>query len=455
MKIKKILQHNKWLLLAIILLFGITGILQLTATNITAPLYSQQEARRWENGVDHYAQVSAFFDAAKALSTDGVAEIENGMLSKLSEDGYLQSDHSQKTWLDAYSGESRQNVVYKDANVSVTVTGIGGDFFQFHPIPLKSGSYITANDINGDRVVIDRYVAWELYGSNDVVGMKLYIGDRTYTVAGVTDVPENALYRNAYGENHRIYINYNELKAIDERAVITCFEAVLPNPITNYAYNVLASACGISEDSQEESRKSVFLFGDTELVENSSRFGLGNMVKLLQTARYRVARTNGVGYPFWENIARMKETTVLTIFKVQAALCLLALVLLVIVIIRARRIIGTIDLSPVLNRIREAMRVRAEKRSKEKADRDSKEKTDMDGKEQTGKVSKGKDDKDSKEQTDTDSKETDNIEEYDTEEHNMEEQFQSAVRTKAKKKRPKKRRKNYIDEEEMISDDYE
>lgn len=424
MKMRKILQDNKWLLLVIVLVLGVTGILQFVSGNITAPLYSQQEAMRWENGVDRYAQVSAFFDAAKSLDTAGISEIENGMLSKLSEDGYLKSEHSEKTWLDAYSGESKQDVTYKNTNMSVTVMGIGGDFFQFHPIPLKSGSYITANDINGDRVVIDRYVAWELYGSNDVVGMTLNIGNRTYTVAGVTDVPENKLYGNCYGENNRIYINYNELKAIDENAVITCFEAVLPNPITSYAYNVLASACGISEDFQEEGKKSVFSFGDTEVIENSNRYGLSNMINLAKTSKYRVARTNGIGYPFWENIARMKESTVLSIVKVQAAMLLVVIAILIVILIRARKVIGEVDLSPIWNRIREAMRVRARKRrdknqSQEEAQEEASEKAQKDAPEKVP---------------------------------NCRKEIRQMRRSK---KHTKKRRKKHIDEEEIISDDFE
>lgn len=365
MKMRKILQDNKWFILCMFLLMCIFFGLSAMANGVTEGLYSQQQAVRWENGEDPYAQVSAFFEKEKGAGTDIISSVRGNMLNKLSEDGYLNSETSKKTWLDAYSGERKLEIKRNENSMSVTAVGVGGDFFQFHPIPLKSGSYLTTADINGDRVVIDEMVAWNLFGSNDVVGMNIQIGDRIYNVAGVTDVPEDTLYENTYGEYSRIYMNFDELKILDEKAAVTCYEAVLPNPITNYAYNVLSEACGVSSDGSEGKKESIFFFGDCEVVENSSRFGLIAMYRLLKTSKYRSARTNGVIYPFWENIARIKEEKVMHIRCVQAALLICLVVLLLLVVMRAYRVLGPVRLEPVKKLLRRIPKPDLKKRKRE------------------------------------------------------------------------------------------
>lgn len=364
MKMRKILQANKWLITGMLLLTCIFFGLSAMANGVTDGLYSQQQADRWENGKDRYAQVSAFFAREKEVGTDAVSTIRGSMLGKLSEDGFLNSENSKKTWLDSYSGERQLSIQRNETSMSVTALGIGGDFFQFHPIPLKSGSYLTPADINGDRVVIDEQVAWNLFGSNDVVGMSVQIGSRTYNIAGVTDIPEDKLYENTYGEYNRIYLNFDELKIIDEKAVITCYEAVLPNSITNYAYGVISQACGVSSDSSEGKKESIFFFGDCEIVENSSRFDLPAMYQLFKTSEYRSAKTNGVVYPFWENIARIKEEKVLHIRCVQAIFLIGLLLLLIVVVIRAKRVIGPVNLEPVKRLIKRIPKPVIKKRKK-------------------------------------------------------------------------------------------
>lgn len=361
---RKIIQDNKWLLLCMLLVLCMLFGLSAMAGAVTDRLYSQQEAQRWGNDDASYAQVSAFFEKEKGVGTDVVSAIRGSMLSKLSDDGYLNTEAGNRTWLDAYSGEKRLEIKRNDTSMTVTAMGVGGDFFQFHPIPLKSGSYLTTADINGDRVVIDELVAWNLFGSNDVVGMNIQIGNRIYNVAGVTDIPEDDLYENTYGEYSRIYMNFDELKILDEKAVITCYEAVLPNPITNYAYNVLSEACGISSDSTEGKKESIFFFGDCEVIENSSRFGVVAMYRLFKNAKYRIAKTNGVSYPFWENIARIKEERVLHIRCVQVVLLLCLAALLLVVGIRAYRVLGPFSWEPVKKLVRRIPRPEFKKRKK-------------------------------------------------------------------------------------------
>ncbi len=277
----------------------------------TAGLYSQQEAARWENGKMPYAQVSAFISPGRQSGADEIASIRSSIATKLSKDSYNQSKSGGRTWIDGYSGEVKA-AIRKDTNtLNVTAVGVGGNFFQFHPVQLLSGSYISEDDLNNDRVVVDENLAWAMYGSNDIVGMQFWMNNTIYTIAGVVKVPEQGLEKTAYGNSNRVYMPYDRLKAQQEALTITCYEAVLPNPITNYAYYTLRGAFGMSEESEEQldQEENPLSFDDVEIIENTNRYELMPMLTKLKHWRLRSMRTSQIGYPYWENIARSAEDT--------------------------------------------------------------------------------------------------------------------------------------------------
>ena len=55
-----------------------------------------------------------------------------------------------------------------------TIRG-GRGLFLFHPLPLRSGSYISNRDFTYDRVVLDEELSWALFGSYDVAGQTVWI----------------------------------------------------------------------------------------------------------------------------------------------------------------------------------------------------------------------------------------------------------------------------------------
>lgn len=272
-------------------------------------LYSQQGAKRWEEKKDSYAQVSAFVSPGRNLQYDDISQIRGSLAEALSKESLNESKGNARVWIDAYSGEC-QTAVRKDSNtLSVTAVGVGGDFFHFHPIPLLSGGYISDEDLNRDRVVVDENFAWAMFGSNDIVGMQIWMNDTIYTVAGVVEVDKDSLYRMAYGNGNRIYMFYDMLKSQQDSLKITCYEAILPNPISNYAYYALRTACGLEEGEAEtiQTEKNPLNFDDIEVVENSNRYNWMKMLTNFKNRKLRAMRTNPVGYPFWENLARVEE----------------------------------------------------------------------------------------------------------------------------------------------------
>lgn len=308
-KIKLNRNKKKLVLLCInIILVVAFIILSIFAKKGIRMLYSQQEARRWEDEKNSYAQVSAFASPDRNLQEEDIASIRSSVMETLSKDSLNESSGASRVWIDAYSGECKAEFRKDNNTLSVTAVGVGGEFFQFHSIPLLSGSYISDEDLNQDRVVVDENFAWAMFGSNDIVGMQIWLGNSIYTIAGVTAVDENTLYRTAYGDSNRIYMPYSQLKKQQENLMITCYEAVMPNPISNYAYYTLRTACGIEEENEEVIKKTEnpLDFEDIQVMENSNRFDTMKLLEGLKNRKLQVMRPNSVGYPVWENLARVE-----------------------------------------------------------------------------------------------------------------------------------------------------
>jgi len=311
MKISKINLNRKQALLLLIngILLMAFIVLSIFAKNAVKDLYSQQEADRWEDGEVPYAQVSAFVSPERGMQKEGLSLVRSSIMETLSKDSYNEAKGNGRVWIDAYSGECKADIRKDKNTLSVTAVGVGGDFFQFHPIPLLSGSYISDEDLNNDRIVVDENFAWAMFGSNDIVGMQVWMGNSIFVIAGVVAVEEDALYKTAYGSSNRVYMSYDQLKKQQENLNITCYEAVLPNPISNYAYYALRNAFGMEEEGEEqlEQDENPLNFDSVEVIENSNRYEGMPLFTKIKSLKLRSMRTNSIGYPYWENIARVEE----------------------------------------------------------------------------------------------------------------------------------------------------
>ena len=307
-------------------------LVSICAKNGVRNLYSQQEAQRWENEENSYAQVSAFIAPEKGMGSSDVSNIRSSLMETLSRDSLNETSGNGRVWIDAYSGECKAEVRKDNNTLSVTAMGVGGDFFQFHPMRLLSGSYISDEDLNQDRIVIDEGLAWAMFGSNNVVGMQVWMGNSIYVVAGVVAVEKDSLHKMAYGKGNRIYMSYDQLKQQQENLRVTCYEAVLPNPITNYAYNALSSACGLSEEEEEalQQEENPLNFDQIEVVENSNRYETWTMLTNMKHLKLRSMRTNSVSYPYWENVARVNEEEQMVLLVIRIILLIVPFVSLVV-----------------------------------------------------------------------------------------------------------------------------
>ena len=98
--------------------------------------------------------------------------------------------------------------------------------------------------------------------------------------------------KKAYGGDSGIFMSYSALSRLLEDTDISCYELVMPDPISGFAQNLV---------------KENFSVGSGDIVENSSRYTLGHLWQVIRDFGNRSMRTNGVIYPYWENAVRLTE----------------------------------------------------------------------------------------------------------------------------------------------------
>ena len=265
-------------------------------------LESQQAARRWagESG-NRMAQISCFFPAGSEITESDVYSFREAIKAKMLELS-IEAPETGRLFADAWSAKAEVFIESERGSAVIPVIGTGGDFFLFHPLRLRNGAYITGEDIMRDRVVADEEAAWRFYGALDVAGFPLTVGGGPFIVAGVAQRESDPYSRKAYSDGASMFVPYESLGSGTEIG-ISCYEFVMPNPISGLAFRLAEERFGVT----------------AEIRENSERFRTGNILSVLTGFSDRVMRADARAYPYWENAARLAEN--------KAALLLIAAVL--------------------------------------------------------------------------------------------------------------------------------
>jgi len=287
----------------------LAGALLGAAAWLRGRLDSQQAAQRWAYEDTRLAQVSCFIDERAAFSQENVQAFRGVMGNKFRENSMEPPTESARLWMDAFSAEQNVSVSRERTSANAVAVGAGGDFFAFHPLRLRSGYYFAPDDLMEDRVVLDLDLAWKLFGAYDVVDMELYINGVRCIVAAVAENAESWPERETYGENMRVYMSWALFEKMFPDQGITCYEAVLPNPVSGFGLAMVKDNFPLQG-------------AQADFVENSARYSLPNAAKMLADFGKRSMKTSAFAYPYWENAARMTEDWH-TLALVLAALILL------------------------------------------------------------------------------------------------------------------------------------
>lgn len=292
-------------MLATVLILGITLHVGKNA------LPDQLMAKRWSEKND-VAQISCFYAADAYMTEQSIAEMRYNLEKKLQEQAIVPNSESARLYLDAYSAEGVISVQSEKKSIQANAIGIGGDFFMFHPIKLISGMYFSGNDIMQDSILLDEEAAWQLFGSNEIAGKTVTIGGLPYRVAGVYQREQGDLETLAGSKDTTVYISYSTLNNI-AACNISCYEAVLPNPVDGFALDLMMEINLSSEES-------------VKMIENSKRFSYISLYNIWKERASRSMKTDDIVLPFWENLARVKEEKLMEVALWQVVLVCILLI---------------------------------------------------------------------------------------------------------------------------------
>lgn len=321
--IRKIIRRWRLLLwiFTVLLSLGLCGLLLHLGERDVTELTPQLSAQRWETEEKPYAMASVFLPEDQAIPADFIGQFRLSMEEVLLASGVGSETHP---WHYAFSRTERATLSTDTASSEVELSVVSGDYFRIHPLEIRYGWYPREDHVMLDRIVLDRQTAWDLFYSDNVVGMFLKLGGHYYEVAAVVDIEEGKYNEMAAAGVSRAWV-FHGAPGVDAEKGFTCVEAVLPQPVKNYAAMALRSALGS------------YVTEKTPITDNSSRFSLENRIGTLKNISTRGIITEAVVYPYWENAARLTENHLALMLIPELLLLLYPLVSLVIWLVLLNR----------------------------------------------------------------------------------------------------------------------
>ena len=283
----------------IILSLSICGVLLLLAAAcliaravMAKTQQSQMQAERWAGESEQaFMQYTCFFTRDDLKDLESVYALRQSFSDKFAE-ADLEAAPGGSLYCDAWSTTGSIKITSEHGSATTAVAAVGGSFFDFHPLTLRSGVCFRQSDLMKDRVVLDEVLAWMLFGSPYVAGMPVEIDGRPYVIAGVVQRESDKATKLFAEDGPMLYIPFESWLELDPNAGIDCYEVVLPEPVDGFTQTVL-----------EEK----FPVGNGILQQNTGRFTLGASIQQMKKFGTRGVRTSAAILPYWEHAARYVE----------------------------------------------------------------------------------------------------------------------------------------------------
>jgi len=298
---------NLFLLIAFVVCIAVSN-------SLVESLRSQQAATAWTGqSEERFAQVSAFFPTSVDFNVESIFELRSSVDDAL-RDASFEAPAEGRLYADAWSVEGEFGILAPGEQsfpVSAAAIGVGGDFFIFHPLRLRDGSYITPHDFARDRILLDEDLAWGLFGGVELTGLDILVNGRPFVVGGVVLRDDDFASRRAYTDGPGFFMSFEAFVALTEgddpegvypfetstafagnSASISTYKIVMPDPISGFAWHTIRE--NIDDDR-------------VHVVENSARFSLENSFRAIGAFGERSIWNESISFPYWENAARFTE----------------------------------------------------------------------------------------------------------------------------------------------------
>ncbi len=373
-----LVKRNLIVSIVFAVIFLIYVVMGAASKSLISQLPDQLEADRWTDGT-RMAQVSIFmtqdqmitendirrfsYTLEKSLMDAGVTEpeeetedgsdgpeiVETMDIDEMNEEGET-VPQKEKTWLQkmmaiAYSAQGTASISFENRSIdNASVIGVAGDFFLFHPLVLVSGGYFGGDDLMKDRIVIDEDTAWQLFGSTDIIGQQVLVGDVPHYIAGVVRKDKGRIQKAAGLSNCYVFMSLDSLSRYgtsilsgryDNREIaedgtsamdggINCIEVVCPNPVNGLAAKLSREALGLDELS-------------CTVIDNTDRFSPFALFDVLRSFGTRSMWGKAIFYPYWENIARGYEDILAILLFVRVIALLTMAVIVAVAVVNMYR----------------------------------------------------------------------------------------------------------------------
>ena len=354
----KLSRGNKiWFALCAALLLAALGC-GLALNVISGRLLSQREAERWRGDNEReFSQISCFMPLDSSVGLKEIYAFRYAMLDDLTAAG-VEWNAEVYPFIDAWSSEGKMKISGEKSTTDAPVLAVGGQFFEFHPLRLLSGSYLAEGDLSPDRVLLDHELAWELFGGTELTGMRVQINGADFVIGGVVEREEDSASRRAFAGGKGFFMSYDAFRALTGEDRVNCYEIVLPETVRGFAAKLVADR---------------FPNKEGENIVNTGRFSFERLLQLARDLPGRAAHGGTVSYPYWENAARIAENECAMLAVASLALgmpaAITALIELIRLLARGKTALEEDVLPKAKDGVEEAVRVRARRRWEKKHSR--------------------------------------------------------------------------------------
>ena len=354
-------------------------VMGLISAHIIKELPEQHLAERWSDDMN-MAQISIYATEDQLVKEEDLKKFTYLLESKLVESGVTADDEDepdkstgpriidtisidemnkeeeeeeytlpQKTPLQelysvSYCAQGQVTLNYENRTAEkVKAFGVGGDFFLFHPMTFVAGTYFSGDDLMKDRIVIDEEMAWQLFGSTDIIGQCVYIENIPHYIVGVVKRDGGRIRKAAQQDTSYVYMSYDSLSRYGtilsgitesaeisedgtnaQRGGITCIEVVCPNLVRGLASRISKESIGISDEF-------------VTVIDNTERFSFFSLLEVLRNFFARSMWSKAIYYPYWENTARGYEDILALILLVRMICIAVLTVTLVVFVVNSYR----------------------------------------------------------------------------------------------------------------------
>ena len=288
----------------------LAGALQIVRTYTANRLSDLHAAERFapDGG---FAQISCFFAQGLRIPPERTREFSFKLESGLVTNAIEPEEEDARLVVTCHAAEGSVELSRAGKQTTASAIGTGGDYFFFHPVPLVSGMYYTADALSRDQVLIDETLAWQLFGGFNVEGQTLDVEGRPHVVRGVVKAGKGRMREAAGSAGALVYLpvetllEYGMVRGTE--GSISSFEAVLPNPVRGFAADLVNKQLAFEES-------------EIKIVDHGIRFENRSLFRVFQSFGTRSMSGALFSYPFWENIARGTEDIFALLMMVQAVL---------------------------------------------------------------------------------------------------------------------------------------